>query len=232
MSLALHDADAIVDDLLDLARAASGADRVALLLLEDDGSLACRALRGAALDEEPEPIALSDPVLEALEGDAPVVVDASPSRPFPPGWRVSIGGQSVVLAPLTTPEGPLGLLALGWDAQTAADAEVAATRKAAASVARVLDAAITAEVERSRALWREAALGSGREPAGRVLAAIYLRAGLLRLGLDDVFAEEAEEIEGLARSGLAALRRSEESLTGSGTLSGELLAALVDLTDE
>lgn len=232
LALALRDADELVGDLLDLALAASGADRVALLLLEDDGTLVCRALRGDA-SERPSAVTVSGVVREALEGDEPIVVATGRFRRFPPEWEESLGARSAVLAPLTTPDGPLGLLALGWDTGRARSAEAVAAGTSATAMARVLDAAISAEVERSHSIFRQAALDVGREPIGRALAAIYLRVGLLRLGLEeDELADDAAEIERLARAGLETLRRSEESLSGRGSLSDELFEVLVELTDE
>ncbi len=233
LTLALREADDLVADLLDLALAATGADRVALLLLDDDGTLRCRSQTGEVVDDDPAAVAVAGLVRDALEGDDPVLVATTRFRRFPPEWRASLGARSAILAPLPTPDGPLGLLAFGWDERRAGNAAMAPAAQSAASVARVLDAAIEAEVERSRSIWREMALDVGREPTGRALAAIYLRAGLLRLGMEEgELADDAAEIERLARSGLAALRRSEESLGGGGSLSEELFQALLELTDD
>lgn len=233
LTLALREADELASDLLDLALAATGADRVALLLLDDDGTLRCRSQRGDPADDDPAAVAVAGLIREALESDEPVIVTTTRFRRFPPEWRESLGARSAVLAALHTAEGPLGLLAFGWDNRRADDADTVPAATSAASVARVLDGAIEAEVERSRSIWRETALDAGREPTGRALAAIYLRAGLLRLAMEDGEpAGDAAEIERLARSGLEVLRRSEESLHGGGSLSDELIQALVELTDE
>jgi hypothetical protein len=230
--LALRAADELVDGLLDLALAAAGADRAALLLIEDDGTLRCRAMRGDVADDQPPALTLDGTVREALEADDPVIVETGPSGCFPSEWDTALGARSAVLAPLHAPDGPLGLLGLGWDERDAGGPERVTAAKAAASIAGVLDAAITAEVERSRSMWRSTSLDLDREPIGRALAAIYLRSGLLRLGIaEDELANDAAEVERLSRLGLDALRRSEESLGDDGTISNELFEAIIDLTE-
>lgn len=239
MTLALRAPTRVVAGIMDLSLAASGADRAALLLMEEDGTLRCHVMRergerGTFCDADPGEDGQTDIagiVREALAAEEPVVVATTRFRRFPPGWRRSVAARSAVLAPLATADGPLGLLLLGWDDRAPAEHERTAAATSATSIAAVLEAAIEAHVERSRALVREAAFDAGREPVAKTLAAIYLRAGLLRLVLEPELAGDADEIESLARQGLMALRRSEEQIVG-GTLSADLLEALLLLTSD
>lgn len=238
MTLALRAPTRVVAGIMDLALAASSADRAALLLMEEDATLRCHVLRERAPDGtfsdgdsgESGGTEISGIVREALGADEPVVVTTTRFRRFPAGWDRSVGAKAAVLAPLPTGDGPLGILILGWDGRAPAAAEQTAAATSAMSIAAVLEAAIEAHVERSRALVREAAFDAGREPVGKALAAIYLRAGLLRLCLDPELAGDADEIEKLSRQGLLALRRSEESRGGS--LPTDLLEALLLFTSD
>lgn len=239
MTLALRAPTRVVSGIMDLALAACGADRAALLLVEEDATLACHVMRersgdGTFTEGDPGDEGQTDItgiIREALDAEEPVVVATTRFRRFPPGWRRSIAARSAVLAPLSTDDGPLGILLFGWDGRAPADHERTAAATSATSIAAVLEAAIEAHVERSRAIVREAEVDAGREPVGRALAAIYLRSGLLRLVLEDDLATDAEEIERLARQGLLALRRVEESVSG-GNISPELLQALLLMTSD
>lgn len=236
ITLALRAPTQVVGGIMDLALGASEADRAALLLLEEDGTLRCHYVRervGHSYQDgesgEDGHTEIAGLVRDALAADEPALVSTTRFRRFPPGWRNSLAARAAVLAPLRSADGPLGLLVVGWDREIPADHAQAAAATSAASIAAVLEAAIEAHVQRGKAIVREAALDAGREPVGKALAAIYLRAGLLRLALEDDLAPDAEELEALARQGLLALRRSEERAAGA-TLSADLLEALLLLT--
>lgn len=232
LTIALHEAGELVDQLLDLALGAASADRVALLLIEDDGTLACRGMRGRELGSDPPPIELSGALLAALEATEPVVVDTVGAQPFPPGWSDSLAGRTAMLAPLVTRDGPLGLLVLGWDTARPGDGATDAATTATFSLVLILEAAIASEVERSRSFWDDRMPEEDRERVGRSLAAIYLRSGLLRLVLEDGLADDVAEIEALAFEGLRALRGSEASRGDARIISDELFHVLVELTGD
>lgn len=232
LTLALRAPSQLVTQLLDLAQAATDAEWAALYLIEDDATLRCHFLRergGRAAEPIGGLVPVDGLVREVLSAPEPRVIPST--EPAPDLWG-SLAPRSSVLAPLSTPDGPLGLLVLGWDRRTPAATAQGAVSTATQSLATVLDAAIEAHVERSRAVVRERVLDEGREPIGRALAAIYLRAGILRLVLSEDLAGDAAEIEALARHGLAALRQSEETLDEGGRLSDELFEIVVDLTDD
>jgi len=232
LTIALAEASELVEQLLDLALGAASADRAALLLVEDDGALACRVVRGATLPAGLPPVELGGSVLHALEASAPVTLGADSETAFPAAWRDAVAGRSVVLAPLVTDEGPLGLLLLAWDAADAGPGAHDAATTAAASLALVLEAAIESEMERDLAFWEDRLPESDRESVGRALAAIYLRSGLLRLVVEDGLGSDVAEIEALAFEGLRALRRSEESRGADRVISDELFDVLVELTGD
>lgn len=200
----------LVDRLLDLALSASRADRAALFLLDADGfTLTCQVARQAgrrAADSPTGSVSLEGIVREALCGGEAVVV--SDMDALPPAWA-ALAPHAAVLAPLTTPEGPLGLLVLGWTQCSPPEGARDSATTAAASLATVLEAAIEAEVARSLTFHRERVVDGGLETAARALAAIYLRVGLLRLVLEGDLAVDAREIESLARVGIAALSHDE-----------------------
>ena len=211
LTLAARAAGELLGNLLDLALRTTGADRVALLLLEEDGTLACHAMRGGPVDL-PTAMRADATVCGALQTGEPVLVGLTPE---PSAWQADLAARSLALVGLQAAVGPMGLLAVGWDERRARRA-AAAAGTAGMAVARVLEAAIAGEAERRRALERQAALDAERARFRGPLADIYVRSGLLRLQIEDGgSASEAAEFERLSQVGLEALGHAAAAPDGS-----------------
>lgn len=211
----------LVDRFADLALEAAGAACAAVFLLDGDrGTLFCQALRvddGVVMraPASPEPLAPGDPVLaRVLSLHGPVAVaNAHTSELLPAAWVDALGLGSAVMAPLQSGGSYLGLLVVGWpEAGPIGEPVVEATRSGARALALALEAVVDDHVELMLATERERLALDLLDALSRVLAAVNLRAGLLRLVVEDDLAEDMRAIESLARRGLAALSRGTASM--------------------
>lgn len=185
----------LIDCFARLALDTTRADVVAVFLRDDErGALFCQSLHAASGVAVPD--VASFPVL-SLGNDAGVRL---------PGF------DDVTAAPIATPQASVGFLVGGWLEGGVPEAAGRTIADLARALALSLDVVVGDRLELVLAEEREHLAQELLETATRVLSAVNLRAGLLRLVVEEDLGEDVRAVESLARRGLSALGRGSASI--------------------
>lgn len=202
--------DRLLGAIADLASAATGSDRLALYVIDEDDGRRLLPVASTVATPEAETVSwdpsLPSPLETLIEEGRPWEVADSSHHHFPSAWRTIAPGAALVV-PVEADGFVLGVMVLGWEQRPCFDSDLCSRASGFAELAAgVLELAAATTIDHAVAFERELIDAEVRTTLGRVLAAINLRAGILRLVADDHIAADAARIDALSQQGLASLR--------------------------
>lgn len=231
-------------NLTALAAESARADRASLFLLDpEDNRLECAAVLERCPDvdlvvdrppPDPEDSDATALLVAALGGDAPVVIpDFVGPGSLPPSWRREVAPGAAVLTRIGDAEGVLGLLVLGWDhPQQFEDRALSLIRFASESIAVSLAGAIGAQARDVVDAMCGVLADDLAAHTGRVLSAVKLHTGLLRVVADDDLADDVGHVQDLVRLGLEHVERYRSTVATLKGRTGDPIEEIFELAEQ